>query len=162
VLQLTEGAAAADISVNQLKLTPARVAGPVAAGSVVPGPVASTTKPRVNASKTPVWHEVTVYAIFGAPFSRRIELRAHDAKGGELGRSEREAALSQPGDSARYVTFRFDPRMPLDQVRTFDVFVEALPEAPAEPPKPKVTKPAPEPQPQFIRPAQPGLVPKDP
>jgi hypothetical protein len=102
---------------------------------------------------------VTVYAVFGAPFSRRVELRAQDADHAELGRSEREAALSQPRDSARYVTFRFDPRTPLEQVRFFVAYVE--PEGVTALP-PGSAKPAPRPEPQFIRPTLPGLVPKDP
>jgi hypothetical protein len=105
---------------------------------------------------------VTVYAVFGSAFARRLELRAYDADQGELGRSEREVALSQPADSARYVTFRFDPRTPLAQVKSFVAFVDPSPEADVAPPVVRAAKPAPPPEPQFIRPVQPGLVPKDP
>ncbi len=164
VLQLTPGAEAAGLAVNQLRVVPA----PILAASVAPLPSTSAAKPRLNAAKTPVWHEVTVYAVFRGPFARRIELRAHGVDRGEqgraeLGRSEREAALSQPGDSSRYVTFRFDPRMPLDQVRTFDVYVDPDPQAsPEAPPAKASAKPPSPPEPQFIRPIRPDLVPKDP
>jgi hypothetical protein len=164
VLQFTEGALATGLALNQLRITPAPTsAAPVASAPVAPAPPALVAKTRANAQKVPVWHEVTVYAVFGKPFSRRIELRAHDGSGAELGRSEREPALSQSGDSARYVTFRFDPRMPLDQVRTFVAYVDPSPETVAEPAPPKVIQQAPpQPEPQFIHPVRPGLVPKDP
>ena len=150
VLELSPGAAAAGVTLNQLRVVPASVA-------VGTAPAA---KPSAKAARPPA-HEVTVYAVFGAPFSRRVELRAEDADHAELGRSEREAALSQPRDSARYLTFRFDPRTQLEQVRFFVAYVD--PEGvPAPPPGSATPAPRPEPQPQFIRPTRPGLVPKDP
>ena len=154
VLELSAGAAAAGVTLNQLRILPAPTA-PAAVST------ASATKPGAKTAKPPAWHEVTVYAVFGAPFSRRVELRAQGADHAELGRSEREAALSQPRDSARYLTFRFDPRTQLEQVRFFVAYVD--PEGvPAPPPGSATPAPRPEPQPQFIRPVRPGLVPKDP
>lgn len=157
---LSAGAAASGLSLNQLRIVPAP--------SAYAPPLVFPSKPK---AKVPVWHEITVYAVFRSPFARRIELRAEDADHQELGRTEQEAALSQAVDSARFVTLRLDPRVPLEQVKAFVAYVDPSPEpeAEVEPPKPqppvKGTKPpAPprEPEPEFLRPNQSGLVPKDP
>ncbi len=157
---LSAGAAASGLSLNQLRIVPAPAA--YAPPLVFP----AKDKP-----KTPVWHEITVYAVFRSPFARRIELRAEDTDHQELGRTERDAALSQPVDSARFVTLRLDPRVPLDRVKAYVAYVDPSPEPepavepPKTPPPVKGTKPpvAPrEPEPEFLRPSQPGLVPKDP
>lgn len=141
-LLLSPGAEASRLALNQLRMVPAD-------GWV----------------KAKALHEVTVYVVFREPFSRRLELRAEGADGAELGRSEREAPLAQPGDSARYLSFRFDARMPLDKVAAFVAHVDPLPEL--APPLPKnfasmKPSPKPQPEPQFIRPPGPDLVPKNP
>lgn len=159
VLGLSAGAALAGLFVNQLRVTPASQ---------------QATMDHFRASSpqkaAALRHELTFYAVFKAPFARRIEVRALDERSVEIGRSEREAAISQPTDSARYVTVRFDARLPLERVWTYVVFVDPAPESPAGEPvptapkappgPPKGAEPAPEPQPLHA--PRPGLVPKDP
>lgn len=162
VLGLSAGAALAGLFVNQLRVIPASE---------------QATKDRFRTANAPaplpLRHEVTVYAVFKAPFARRLEVRALDEHSAEIGRSEREAPISQPADSSRYVTFRFDPRLPLERVRTFVVYVDPAPEVPVEDVprplastkpsvKPAPRPPAPPPQPQPLDSPRPGLVPKDP
>lgn len=140
-VRLSPGAEAARLAVNQLRVVPA--------------------DPWV---KTKALHEVTVYVVFRDAFARHLELRAEDADGAELGRSERQAALTQPADSARYLSFRFDARMPLDKVAAFVAHVDPLPE-PLPPPSKNIAMkpiPKPQPEPQFLRSPGPDLVPKNP
>jgi hypothetical protein len=152
----------AGLFVNQLRVIPASE---------------QATKDRFRTAgapaPVPLRHEVTLYAVFKAAFARRLEVRALDEHSAEIGRSEREAAITQPADSSRYVIFRFDPRLPLERVRTFVVYVDPAPEVPVEeapPPlasaKPTVKAvprpPAPPPEPQPLDSPRPGLVPKDP
>lgn len=157
---LSSGAIRSGLSLNQLRVVPAPTA--YAPPLVLP----SKDKP-----KTPVWHEITLYGVFRSEFARRVELRAEDADHQELGRTEREAALHQPADSARFVTFRLDPRVPLERVKAFVAYVDPSPEPEAEePPKaapvaakpPKTTSPPAPPEPEYLGPKQSGLVPKDP
>lgn len=162
VLGLSAGAALAGLFVNQLRVIPASE---------------QATKDRFRTAGAPaplpLRHEVTVYAVFKAPFARRLEVRALDEHSAEIGRSEREAPISQPADSSRYVTFRFDPRLPMERVRTFVVYVDPAPEVPVEDVprplastkpsvKPVPRPPAPPPEPQPLDSPRPGLVPKDP
>lgn len=164
ILGLSAGAALAGLFVNQLRVVPAS---------------AQPTKDRFATTAAPpsppLRHEVTLYVVFKAPFARRLELRALDEHSAEIGRSEREVPITQSADSSRYVTFRFDPRLPIERVRTFVAYVDPAPEAlveeapaPAASSKPAVKQtsppepPAPPPEPQPLDSPRPGLVPKDP
>jgi hypothetical protein len=61
----------------------------------------------------------SLYAIFSKAFRGALELRAKNAEGQEVGRSERLAKLEQSADSARFFTFKFDARTPLASVTEF-------------------------------------------
>jgi hypothetical protein len=63
--------------------------------------------------------DVSVYAIFGKPFNGTLELRAKNAEGQEVGRSERLEKLKQDADSATFFTFKFDARTPFASVTQF-------------------------------------------
>lgn len=65
--------------------------------------------------------DVSLYAIFGKPFSGTLELRAKNAEGQEVGRSERLEKLKQDADSATFFTFKFDARTPLATVTEFSL-----------------------------------------
>jgi hypothetical protein len=63
--------------------------------------------------------EVSVYAVFSKAFSGTLELRAKNAEGQEVGRSERFEKLKQDADSATFFTFKFDARTPFASVTQF-------------------------------------------
>jgi hypothetical protein len=63
--------------------------------------------------------EVSVYAVFGKPFSGGLQLRAKSAEGTELGRSPASAKLTYAADSAEYLSFKFDARTPLSNAAQF-------------------------------------------
>jgi len=69
--------------------------------------------------------DVSVYAVFGKAWSGTLELRAKNAEGQEVGRSERLEKLKQDADSAAFFTFKFDSRTPLASVTEFTLHAVA-------------------------------------
>jgi hypothetical protein len=102
--------------------------------------------------------EVTLYVIFGKAFKKGLSLRAYDASGAEVGRSKEAPALDQKADSAVYLTFQFDPRVPIRHVASYKVF-----DAPgAKPPASASSADSPAPPKPFRVRSNTALVPKNP
>lgn len=80
--------------------------------------------------------KVSLYAVFERAYSGPVSLRALDEQGRELGRSLKDVPLRQKEDTATYLSFQFDPRMPLDEVASYRVFGPA--QAQEEPPVPSL------------------------
>jgi hypothetical protein len=78
---------------------------------------------QLREEKTGTGYEVSLYAVFGKKFSKKLSLRAFDGKGSEVGRSSLKEALAQDADSATYVAFEFDPRVPMTRVKSYQLFV---------------------------------------
>lgn len=81
------------------------------------------TLSQLTEKKTETGQEVSVYAVFEKPFSGKLSLRAYDEKHTEVGRSELGAGLKQAADSATYLNFPFDARVPLSRVETYELLV---------------------------------------
>ncbi|MDF1562820.1 MAG: hypothetical protein P1V51_07240 [Deltaproteobacteria bacterium] len=74
---------------------------------------------------------VSLYAVFVKAYWGGLQLRAHDAGGQELGRSEPTVALKQAADSATYLSFDFDARTPLAKAARYTLHAaEPKPAAP--------------------------------
>ncbi len=100
-------------------------------------------------------HQVEVYAVFEQAYAEELSLRALNEAGEELGRSEKQAALKQAADSSSYLTFHFDLRLPLAQVKSYQLHqLGHSKEAPFPSSSKKQTRPT--------RSAPSGLVGKDP
>jgi hypothetical protein len=76
--------------------------------------------------------EVSVYAIFGKPFSGGLQLRAQNAEGAEVGRSPSTAKLTFAADSASYLSFKFDARTPFENVTQYTLH-DVTPAKPTQP-----------------------------
>jgi hypothetical protein len=63
--------------------------------------------------------EVSVYAVFDKAFTGGLQLRAKSAEGAELGRSPATKKLSYTADDAEYLAFKFDARVPMENVATY-------------------------------------------
>lgn len=63
---------------------------------------------------------ISAYFEFKNAFSSGLELRAYDSEGAEVGRSAPSAKLKQAPDSATYVEFKFDPRVPLTRAAKYE------------------------------------------
>lgn len=63
---------------------------------------------------------ITAYFKFNKAFIGGLELRAYDGEGAELGRSAPSAKLKQGADSATYLDFKFDSRVPLTRTAKYE------------------------------------------
>jgi hypothetical protein len=88
-------------------------------GSMAVHPI---TFSQLSEKKTDEGPEVVLYAVFDKAFKKGLSLRAYDWSGAEVGRSEEAPALDQSADSATYLTFKFDPRVPMHRVARYKVF----------------------------------------
>ena len=85
----------------------------------------AATELRVNQlkeTKTGGAISVSVYGIFKKAYKGAFQLRAFDTELNELGRSEPTDSLEIGPDSAKYLDFKFDHRLPLTKVASYILF----------------------------------------